>query len=347
MWFLFFFWLGSKEKENGNLLRGERNFPWMHSDPGMYSGYNMTTLLPSGLGQGGLGFQQNIRMAPQGQVPLPYYPQYYTGPVMMYTNSPPSSRESSPVTSPVHRYYEPHQVQSHFVGIGNNTVMVPHQQPDGVDDDESKLQRVLRDASDQIREAKRVVTKSMMRNHKQKAVQVQLLRGLGATAVESIPFMRPSNAREALRSVSLLISTVSSKLVPEMRTQRQKHIVYVMRIMETYVKSMMSLVSKKEPDQEENYDESDEVSKDAIERILVKLQEADAWIPNKLHEGDNTKENVESIIKLCETIRNALTALQDSPDGARAKQAQRASATTSRGNLVVINGSEYANQSKQ
>ena len=264
----------------------------------------------------------------------------------MYTNSPPSSRESSPVTSPVHRYYEPHQVQSHFVGIGNNTVMVPQQQQHhgGMDDDEIKLKEVLADASDQIREAKRVVTKSMMRNHKQKAVQVQLLRKLGATAVESIQFMKPKSARDALRSVSLLISNVSSKLVPEMRTQNQKHIVYVMSVMETYVRSMLTLVSKKEADPEENYDE---VSKDAIERILVKLQEADAWIPNKLHEGDNTKENVESIIKLCETIRNALTALQDSPDGTRAKQAQRASATTSRGNLVVISGSEYTNQSKQ
>ena len=318
----------------------------MYTVPGMYGTYNNVI----GLGAGGL--QQNIGMVvPQGQVPLHQYYPGYAGPVMMYTNSPPSSPQPSPPSSPmaqVHSGMQHSQGQSHIVASANNiAMMLAHQHPDGVDDDESKLQRVLRDASDQIREAKRVVTKSMMRNHKQKAVQVQLLRGLGATAVESIPFMRPSNARDALRSVSLLISTVSSKLVPEMRTQRQKHIVYVMRIMETYVKSMLSLVSKKEPDQEENYDESDEVSKDAIERILVKLQEAEAWIPNKLHEGENTKENVESIIKLCDTISNALTALQDSPDVTHVKQAQRSSATKSSGNVVIIDASAYSNPIKQ
>ena len=222
----------------------------------------------------------------------------------------------------VHSGMQHSQGQSHIVASANNiAMMLAHQHPDGVDDDESKLQRVLRDASDQIREAKRVVTKSMMRNHKQKAVQVQLLRKLGATAVESIPFMKPKSAHDALRSVSLLISNVSSKLVPEMRTQRQKHIVYVMRIMETYVKSMLSLVSKKEPDQEENYDVSDEVSNDAIERILVKLQEAEAWIPTRLNDDNGSNKSVDEILNACIEITTKLESLRASKNASSSSSA--------------------------
>ena len=292
----------------------------MYTVPGMYGTYNNVI----GLGAGGL--QQNIGMVvPQGQVPLHQYYPGYAGHVMMYTNSPPSSPQPSPPSSPmaqVHSGMQHSQGQSHIVASANNiAMMLAHQHPDGVDDDESKLQRVLRDASDQIREAKRVVTKSMMRNHKQKAVQVQLLRGLGATAVESIPFMRPSNARDALRSVSLLISTVSSKLVPEMRTQRQKHIVYVMRIMETYVRSMLSLVSKKEPDQEENYDVSDEVSNDAIERILVKLQEAEAWIPTRLNDDNGSNKSIDEILNACIEITTKLESLRASKNASSSSSA--------------------------
>ena len=243
----------------------------------------------------------------------------WTGPVMMYTHSPPISPPSSPMA---HVNQGLHHSHNQFVGIGTN--IVANQNQDGADDDERKLKDVLDDAANQIREAKRVVTKSIMRKHKHRAVQVQLLRKLGATAVESIWFMKPKSAHEALLSVSQLISNVSSKLVPEMQ-QRQKHIVYVMRVMEAYVRSMLSLVSKKELDQEteESYDE---ISKDALERILVKLQESEALIPVELAENDeDTKQSVDSIIRLCETIMTSLTTSGgNSTGGTSVRQAQGA-----------------------
>jgi hypothetical protein len=224
--------------------------------------------------------------------------------VIMYT--PPNS---SPPGSPFAQAQRGAQHHHQFVGIGTNIVANDHL--DGADEDERKLREVLGDASDQIREAKRVVTKSMMRNHKHRSVQVQLLKKLGATAIESIPFTKPKNAYEALQSVSLLISNVSSKLVPEMK-QRQKHIVYVMRIMETYVRSMLSFFTKKDRADEDETDEAR--SKHAIERILIKLQEAEAWIPNKLaqaqKEDTDTKENMDRIIHLCETIKEAISVLK-------------------------------------
>jgi hypothetical protein len=227
--------------------------------------------------------------------------------VIMYT-PPNSSPPGSPFAQAQHGAQHHHQ----FVGIGTNIVANDHL--DGADEDERKLREVLGDASDQIREAKRVVTKSMMRNHKHRSVQVQLLKKLGATAIESIPFTKPKNAYEALQSVSLLISNVSSKLVPEMK-QRQKHIVYVMRIMETYVRSMLSFFTKKDRADEDETD--DARSKDAIERILVKLQEADTWIPPRLRKDQkedtdiDTKENMESIINLCDKIKEAVTDLRN------------------------------------
>jgi hypothetical protein len=93
--------------------------------------------------------------------------------------------------------------------------------------------------------------------------------------------------------------------------QRQKHIVYVMRIMETYVRSMLSFFTKKDRD---NEDETDEArSKDAIERILVKLQEADTWIPPSLTQAqkEDMKENMDRIIHLCETIKGAVIDLSN------------------------------------
>ena len=223
--------------------------------------------------------------------------------VIMYT--PPNS---SPPGSPFAQAQRGAQHHHQFVGIGTNIVANDHL--DGADEDERKLREVLGDASDQIREAKRVVTKSMMRNHKHRSVQVQLLKKLGATAIESIPFTKPKNAYEALQSVSLLISNVSSKLVPEMK-QRQKHIVYVMRIMETYVRSMLSFFTKKDRAEEDETDATR--SKDAIERILVKLQEAEAWTPPSLtnDQKQDMKENMDRIINLCETIKGAVTDLRD------------------------------------
>jgi hypothetical protein len=220
--------------------------------------------------------------------------------VIMYT-PPNSSPPGSPFAQAQHGAQHHHQ----FVGIGTNIVANDHL--DGADEDERKLREVLGDASDQIREAKRVVTKSMMRNHKHRSVQVQLLKKLGATAIESIPFTKPKNAYEALQSVSLLISNVSSKLVPEMK-QRQKHIVYVMRIMETYVRSMLSFFTKKDRADEDENDETR--SKDAIERILIKLQEAEAWIPPSLtqaqKEDTDTKENMDRITRLCDKINKSI-----------------------------------------
>jgi hypothetical protein len=226
--------------------------------------------------------------------------------VIMYT--PPNS---SPPGSPFAQAQRGAQHHHQFVGIGTNIVANDHL--DGADEDERKLREVLGDASDQIREAKRVVTKSMMRNHKHRSVQVQLLKKLGATAIESIPFTKPKNAYEALQSVSLLISNVSSKLVPEMK-QRQKHIVYVMRIMETYVRSMLSFFTKKDR-ADEDEDEKDEArSKHAIERILIKLQEAEAWTPpsltNDQKQDADMKENMDRIIHLCETIKGAIGKLK-------------------------------------
>ena len=289
-----------------------------------YNSYNVppTVLLPNGSGLGvpsglgGLGGPTGLGgfAVAQQNIGTTGYPQQWTGPMMlMYTpQSPPISPPMSPVAQVGHR-------QSHGNGIvtGNNIAMLmPNDHLDGADEDERKLREVLGDASDQIREAKRVVTKSMMRNHKHRSVQVQLLKKLGATAIESIPFTKPKNAYEALQSVSLLISNVSSKLVPEMK-QRQKHIVYVMRIMETYVRSMLSFFTKKDRAEEDENDEAR--SKDAIERILIKLQEAEAWIPNKLAQDGTTMDNVESITSLCESIQRSLSALKAQSTGVTPK----------------------------
>jgi hypothetical protein len=287
-----------------------------------YNSYNgpPALLVPNGTGLGvpggptGLGGIGGFAVAQQN-IGTTGYPQQWTGPMMlMYTpHSPPISPPMSPVAQVGHR-------QSHGNGIlatGNNiAMMMPNDHLDGADEDERKLKDVLNDASDQIREAKRVVTKSMMRNHKHRSVQVQLLKKLGATAIESIPFTKPKNAYEALQSVSLLISNVSSKLVPEMK-QRQKHIVYVMRIMETYVRSMLSFFTKKDRADEDENDEAR--SKDAIERILIKLQEAESWIPNKLAQDGTTMDNVESITSLCESIQRSLSALKAQSTGVTPK----------------------------
>jgi hypothetical protein len=75
---------------------------------------------------------------------------------------------------------------------------------------------------------------------------------------------------------------------------------------------MLSFFTKKDRDDEDENDEAR--SKDAIERILVKLQEAEAWIPPRLtndqKQDPETKQNTERIISLCETIKGAINVLK-------------------------------------
>ena len=87
------------------------------------------------------------------------------------------------------------------------------------------------------------------------------------------------------------------------------------------MRSMLSLVSKKEPDQEENYDVSDEVSNDAIERILVKLQEAEAWIPTRLNDDNGSNKSVDEILNACIEITTKLESLRASKNASSSSSA--------------------------
>jgi hypothetical protein len=74
---------------------------------------------------------------------------------------------------------------------------------------------------------------------------------------------------------------------------------------------MLSFFTKKDRADEDENDEAR--SKDAIERILIKLQEAEAWIPPSLtndpKEDPDTKQNMERIIRLCDKIKEAINVL--------------------------------------
>jgi hypothetical protein len=81
--------------------------------------------------------------------------------------------------------------------------------------------------------------------------------------------------------------------------------------METYVRSMLSFFTKKDRADEDEDENDDARSKHAIERILIKLQEADTWIPPSLtkDQKEDMKENMDRIIHLCETIKGAINVL--------------------------------------
>ena len=77
------------------------------------------------------------------------------------------------------------------------------------------------------------------------------------------------------------------------------------------MRSMLSFFTKKDRDDEDEND--DARSKHAIDRILVKLQEAESWIPPSLtnlqKEDPYTKENMARIVRLCDKINTSIVKL--------------------------------------
>ena len=147
-----------------------------------------------------------------------------------------------------------------------------------IDKDEATLDRVLTDAKENLRLATLKVRRNIQRGVTQTAVNVRLLGKLGITASDPVPYDKPKNARHALGMVRRFLANVASKLVPEMRKENQRHLVYVLEIVGTYVSSMNSLVSAKEEDPNDAAEHEEEMEQIAL--LLHKLEQAEVYIPN-------------------------------------------------------------------
>jgi hypothetical protein len=74
---------------------------------------------------------------------------------------------------------------------------------------------------------------------------------------------------------------------------------------------MLSFFTKKDRADEDEDENDDARSKHAIERILVKLQEAEAWTPPSLtnDQKEDMKENMGRIVRLCDNIKKSIDKL--------------------------------------
>ncbi len=182
------------------------------------------------------------------------------------------------------------------------------------DEDERKLKMVAKDVVDQLREATQRVLKSIQRGHIVQMTSVRLLSKLGVTAEEPVQFGKPRNARKALALVRSFVSLVSSKLVPDLQKENQRHVVYVLTIVRAYITSMYAFVRTDTADDEEDTAEEDS-STDAdgpaekkpqlaVTHTLSRLQHARNTIPEKLTKAD--LESVNQIEVVCGEIMQIL-----------------------------------------
>ena len=165
------------------------------------------------------------------------------------------------------------------------------------DEDERTLKMVAKDVVDQLREATQRVLKSIQRGHIVQMTSVRLLSKLGVTAEEPVQFGKPRNARKALALVRSFVSLVSSKLVPDLQKENQRHVVYVLTIVRAYISSMYAFVRTDTADDDEDTEEDastdDSAAKKpqlAVTHTLSRLQHARNTIPEKL-----TKADLESV----------------------------------------------------
>jgi hypothetical protein len=205
-----------------------------------------------------------------------------------------------------------HQTQIPYATQGPTSSMLAD-----IDKDEDTLKRVLTDATENLRLATRQVRKNVHRGVKQTAVNVRLLSKLGIAASEPIPYDKPKGAHKALGMVKRFLGHVSSKLVPEMRKENQRHLVYVLEIVGTYVSSMNSLVSAKE--EEPNDAEELEEEKNQINRLVIKLEDALYDVPNNKRKGTPAPkeaeiDNMMKVIALCREISERVQKIIQSAD---------------------------------
>lgn len=222
-----------------------------------------------------------------------------------------SNSNSSGPAMPMMMMHQPTHVPMSSTGNGAQWVVVQQQQmpvaynglgPGAVasmtDEDERKLKNVAKDVVDQLREATQRVLKSIQRGNIDKTTSVRLLRKLGVTAEEPVEFGKPRNARDALALVRSFVSLVSSKLVPDLQKENQKHVVYVLTIVRAYISSMYAFVRKEAADDDAESDEHEGASETngpqlAVTHTLSRLQHARNTIPEKL-----TKEDEASVAQI-------------------------------------------------
>lgn len=240
-----------------------------------------------------------------------------------YSNS---SSGHVPQPMPMMMMHQPTHVPMNSTGNGAQWVVVQQQQQqmpvayNGLglglgavasmtDEDERKLKNVAKDVVDQLREATQRVLKSIQRGNIDKTTSVRLLRKLGVTAEEPVEFGKPRNARDALALVRSFVSLVSSKLVPDLQKENQKHVVYVLTIVRAYISSMYAFVRKEAADDDFESDEDEDEGASAasstsststastasttkgpqlaVTHTLSRLQHARNTIPEKLKKGDD------------------------------------------------------------
>lgn len=180
------------------------------------------------------------------------------------------------------------------------------------DEDERKLKMVAKDVVDQLREATQRVLKSIQRGNIVKMTSVRLLSKLGVTAEEPVEFGKPRNARKALALMRSFVSLVSSKLVPDLQKENQRHVVYVLTIVRAYITSMYAFVRTDTVDDDEDTTEEDAITDGSAEKkpqlavthTLSRLQHARNTIPEKLTKAD--LESVNQIEVVCGEIMQIL-----------------------------------------
>ena len=257
-----------------------------------------------------------------------------------YSNSNSSGHVPQPM--PMMMMHPPTHVPMNSTGNGAQWVVVQQQQQqmpvayNGLglglgavasmtDEDERKLKNVAKDVVDQLREATQRVLKSIQRGNIDKTTSVRLLRKLGVTAEEPVEFGKPRNARDALALVRSFVSLVSSKLVPDLQKENQKHVVYVLTIVRAYISSMYAFVRKEAADDDFESDEDEDEGalaassassasaasststasstkgpQLAVTHTLSRLQHARNTIPEKLKSGD--EESLKQITLVLDEI---------------------------------------------
>ena len=248
-----------------------------------------------------------------------------------YSNSNSSGHVPQPM--PMMMMHPPTHVPMNSTGNGAQWVVVQQQQQqmpvayNGLglgavasmtDEDERKLKNVAKDVVDQLREATQRVLKSIQRGNIDKTTSVRLLRKLGVTAEEPVEFGKPRNARDALALVRSFVSLVSSKLVPDLQKENQKHVVYVLTIVRAYISSMYAFVRKEAADDDFESDEDEDEAlaassassasaasttkgpQLAVTHTLSRLQHARNTIPEKLKSGD--EESLKQITLVLDEI---------------------------------------------
>ena len=246
----------------------------------------------------------------------PAYPQWYPGPhgaqgppVMQGPTAPHSPRGPGPGPWANGSYYYDNPGTATHVRVAYSRNGNYAEQALAMTSAESELEElgeVIRDFGRQMTEATMRVRRQNQGNVKSPVTVVKPLRkmkGIRSVAAtdEKLPVMTPRDPKTALELVQKLVTMLSSKLVPTIAYERQGSITYVLKMVDTYIRSIRSFFTGDVVEQEDEEDQHQDETTRSLTYSLQCVEAALVGIPSSI-ENDAHKQAAEKIRNRCNEI---------------------------------------------